>query len=88
MANHKSAEKRVRQTITRRLRNKHVLTTMRSLIKKVRSAIEAGDASAAKETLKDAVSALSRASSKGVIHRNQASRKIGRLTRAVNAVAK
>jgi len=88
VANHKSAEKRVRQTITRRLRNKHVLTTMRSLIKKVRSAIEAGDASAAKETLKDAVSALSRASSKGVIHRNQASRKIGRLTRAVNAVAK
>ena len=88
MANHKSAEKRVRQTVKRRARNKHVLTSMRTHIKRVRLAVESGDAGAAQETLKAAVSALARASGKGVIHRNQARRKIGRLTRAVNALGK
>ena len=88
MANHKSAEKRVRQTAKRRLRNRHILSTMRTYIKRVRMAIEEGNADEARAKLKEAVSALARASSKGVIHRNHASRKIGRLTRAVNAIAK
>ena len=88
MANHKSAEKRVRQTAKRRLRNRHILSTMRTYIKRVRVAIEEGNADEAQAKLKEAVSALARASSKGVIHRNHASRKIGRLTRAVNAIAK
>ena len=87
MANHKSAEKRVRQTAKRRVRNRHILSTMRTYIKRVRVAIEEGNADEAQAKLKDAVSALARASSKGVIHRNHASRKIGRLTRAVNAIA-
>jgi small subunit ribosomal protein S20 len=88
MANHKSAEKRVRQTVKRRLRNKHVLTTMRTYIKRVRAAIEEGDVAVANESLKVAAQALARASSKGVIHRNQASRKISRLTRAVAGLSK
>ena len=86
MANHKSALKRVRQTVKRRGRNRHVLTTMRSQIKRVRAAVEAGNADEAKACLTEAVRHLSRAADKGVIHRNQASRKIGRLTRAVNAL--
>ena len=86
MANHKSALKRVRQTVKRRGRNRHVLTTMRSQIKRLRAAVEAGNADEAKANLTEAIRQLSRAADKGVIHRNQASRKIGRLTRAVNAL--
>jgi small subunit ribosomal protein S20 len=88
VANHKSAEKRVRQTVNRRLRNKHVLTTMRTYIKRVRVAIEEGNADLANDTLKNATQALARAASKGVIHRNQASRKISRLTKAVAGLSK
>ena len=88
MANHKSAEKRVRQTVNRRLRNKHVLTTMRTYIKRVRVAIEEGNADLANDTLKNATQALARAASQGVIHRNQASRKISRLTKAVAGLSK
>ena len=86
MANHKSALKRVRQNVKRRARNRHVLTSMRTLIKRVRAAIEAGNSEEAKANLADAVRHLSRAADKGVIHRKQASRKIGRLTRAVNTL--
>ena len=88
MANHKSAEKRVRQTVKRRLRNKHVLTTMRTYIKRVRAAIEEGNTELANSTLKSATQSLARAASKGVIHRNQASRKISRLTKAVANLSK
>ncbi|MGC6417835.1 MAG: 30S ribosomal protein S20 [Bradymonadia bacterium] len=88
MANHKSAEKRVRQTEKRRQRNKHVLSTMRTYIKRVRVAIADGNAEDATERLKAATQALAKAASKGVIHRNQARRKISRLTKAVAGLAK
>lgn len=84
MANSKSAIKRARQNTTRRLRNKHVLSGMRTDIKRVRTAVEGKDAEAAKAALPAAVRALSRAANKGVIHAKQAQRKIGRLTTAVN----
>ena len=87
MANHKSALKRVRQTAKRRLRNRHVMTTTRTYIKRLRAAVDSGNAEQAKEALLLAVSALDRAATKGVIHRKQASRKIGRLTKAVNALS-
>lgn len=87
MANTKSALKRARQNVIRRTRTKHVLSTMRTEIKKVRAALESKDADAAKAALPSAVRALSRAANKGVIHVNQARRKIGRLTVAVNAIA-
>ncbi len=87
MANHKSALKRVRQTAKRRLRNRHVMTTTRTYIKRLRAAVDSGNAEEAKEALLLAVSALDRAATKGVIHRKQASRKIGRLTKAVNALS-
>ena len=84
MPNHKSAEKRVRQNAKRRLRNRHIVSTTRSYVKTLRNAIEKGDAEAAKTALPTAVNALNRAVTKGVMHRNQASRKISRLTVAVN----
>ena len=86
MANHKSALKRVRQNEKRRLRNRHIVATMRTYITAVRSAISNEDADAARAALPAAVNALNAAVTKGVIHRNQASRKISRLTKAVNAL--
>ncbi len=87
MANHKSAEKRHKQSEKRRIRNRHVMSTVRTFVKRVRVAIEANDAAAAKEALPAAIRILDRAASKGVIHRNQASRKIGRLSSQVAALS-
>ena len=87
MPNHKSAMKRVRQNEKRRLRNRHIMSTTRTHIKAVRAAIDNGDAAAAREALPQAVNSLNAAVSKGVMHRNQASRKISRLTIAVNTLS-
>ena len=84
MPNHKSAIKRVRQNEKRRIRNRNVTSATRTFIKKVRNALEAGNVEAAKAALPDAVKALDKAVTKGVMHRNSASRKISRLTVAVN----
>ena len=84
MPNHKSVEKRVRQTQKRRIRNRQINATTRTWIKKVRSALEKGDAALAQESLSKAVKALDQSVTKGVMHRSQASRKISRLTKAVN----
>ncbi len=86
MPNHKSAIKRVRQNEKRRLRNRHIMSTTRTYIKAVRAAIDGGNAEAAREALPKAVNALNASVTKGVIHRNQAARKISRLTKAVNAL--
>jgi len=86
MPNHKSAEKRVRQNDKRRLRNRAVMTTTRTFIKQARAAIDAGNADTIKDALSRATKALDAAVSKGVMHRNQASRKISRLTVAANKV--
>ena len=87
MANHKSAKKRARQALKRRDRNRHVRSEMRTAVKKVRSAIEAGDGDGATTSLKQAESLLRRASTKGLMHWKTASRKISRLTKATNKVA-
>ncbi|MCA1663039.1 MAG: 30S ribosomal protein S20 [Myxococcales bacterium] len=83
MANVASAEKRNRQRIKRRARNQFHLSTMRTHVKRVRTAIEAQDGKAA-ELLKTAVAIIDKAASKGVIDKKAASRKISRLTQAVN----
>lgn len=84
MANHKSAEKRHRQSKIRNARNTHIRSTMRSYVKKVRTAVAEGDFEAAKTLLEKAVPYIDKAATKGVIHKATASRKIGRLTRLVN----
>ncbi len=83
MANTASAEKRNRQAQKRRARNVQVRTGVKSAVKKVREALEKGDGAAAKAALKAAEKAIGKASSKGVVHKNAASRKIGRLAHAV-----
>ena len=87
MANHKSALKRMRQNERRRLRNRQVVSHMRTTIKKFQLAAEEG---ASPETLQESLQRVSviinKAASKGVIHRNNASRKISRLTRLCRRV--
>lgn len=79
MANHKSAEKRIRQTERRTEVNRARMSRIRTFIKKVESALDAGDKSAATEAFKLAQPEIQRGVVKGVIHRNTASRKISRL---------
>ena len=81
MPTHKSAEKALRQSITRNLRNKAVKSKVRTTIKKVETA---RDQTQAKELLKQTFSLLDKAVKRNVIHFNQASRTKSRLTKLVN----
>ena len=84
MANHPSALKRHRQNEKRRLRNHAIRSRLRRLVRDVRAALAARDADAATQTLAQATRALAKAATKGVLHRNNAARRIGRLTHAVS----
>lgn len=86
MANHKSALKRIRQNEKKTQRNKHVRSTLRTFIKRVREAVEGKDAAVAKDALAAAIPHIDAAASKGVIHRSNASRNVSRLTRLVNTL--
>lgn len=86
MANHKSAIKRIRQNNLRNLRNRYWRSTLRTAVKKVRVAIASGDVEGAQTQLRVAVGTINRVASKGVIHKNQASRRVARLSKAVHAV--
>lgn len=86
MATHKSAMKRDRQNKARYVRNKTRRSRVRSAIKAVRMAISEKDGNKAREALASAIPFIDEAASKGVIHKNTASRKISRLTRQVNAL--
>lgn len=81
-----SAQKRARQSVNRNLRNRSVLSGVRTVLKKVETAVNSGTKEAAGETLLQAIKALNKAASKGVIHRNTASRNISRLTKKVSAL--
>jgi small subunit ribosomal protein S20 len=83
MANHASAEKRNRQRIKRTTRNRAAKSALRTEVKKARAAIKQtpGEASA---SVRDAVSALDRAASKGTIPARRASRVKGRLAAALH----
>ena len=83
MPQHKSAEKRVRQSARREVRNKVNISKMRTLIKRVRSSKAKDQASTA---LKNAVKLLDQMAAKGVIHSNKASNQKSKLTRFVNAM--
>ncbi len=87
MANTRSAEKRNRQSQKRRARNQGVRTRVKSAVKKVRETLERGELAAAEEAFKVAARVIDQASSKGVVHRNTASRKIARLAKAVAKTA-
>lgn len=86
MANHKSAAKRNRQNAVRKARNTHIRTGMRTLVKQVREAVIAGDKDTAQAALEKAIPYIAKTSTKGVIHKATASRKISRLTKLVNTL--
>ncbi len=88
MANHASALKRHRQSEKARLRNASTKSNIRTAIKRVTTALAEGKTEDAKKGLATAISTLDSAASKGVIHKNNASRKVSRLTRALTAQQK
>lgn len=87
MANIKSAKKRILVNQKKADRNKSVRSKVKTSIKKVYTAIEAGDKAAAAEALKLATVELDKAETKGVYHKNMTSRKVSRLAKAVNKMA-
>ena len=87
MANHKSAEKRVRQTERRNEVNRRNRSRLRTQIKSLRTAIEAGNQDEAKTLLAKTVSVIDKAIQKGVLHRNAAARYKSRLTSTVNRMS-
>lgn len=87
MANIKSAKKRILVNQTKAARNKAIKSKVKTAVKKVDAAIAAGDKEAAQAALKAATIELDKAASKGVYHKNTSSRKISRLSIAVNKIA-
>ena len=86
MANIKSAKKRILVSKKKEMRNKSIKSKVKTMIKKVEAAVEAGKKAEAEAALKVAISEISKATSKGVYHKNTAARKISRLTTAVNKI--
>ena len=84
MANIKSAKKRVQVTAIRTERNKAIRSEVKTYIKKVEKAVADGDKAAAEAVLKEAISVIESAASKGVYHDNNAGRKVSRITKLVN----
>jgi len=87
MANNTSAEKRIGQNIVRRERNRAARSEMRKSIKRLRTAVEAGDAQTAQDLLPETLETIDRTARKNVVHRNVAARTKSRLVRTVRALA-
>ena len=89
MANIKSAKKRAKQNIERRKRNLTRRTAMKTAVKKVIASLEKGeDVDKTQKLLKEANAKISRATSKGIIHKNTAARMVSNLAKKVAVVAK
>jgi len=86
--NTRSAEKRVRVIAKRTLRNRMIRSRMKTAIRRYNAAVAQGDVNLAMELFKKAVSQIDRAAAKGVIHRNQASRRKARLAARLNGLTK
>ena len=84
MATHKSAEKRDRQSKLQRLRNRMNKSAMKTAVRQVEEALTAGSEEQAKVALQNAIPLIYKTAAKGTIHKNNASRKVSRLTKRVN----
>jgi small subunit ribosomal protein S20 len=82
VANTRSAEKQNRQAIRHRARNQAITSAVRTQVRKFREALATGDAGRTKSELSAAIRAISKAASKGVIHKAQAARRISRLSKS------
>ena len=87
LANIKSAKKRILVTDIKTARNKAIKSKVKTYVKKVEQAVAENDKAAAQAALVQATSEISKAASKGVYHKNTASRKVSRLAKAVAAMA-
>ena len=87
MANIKSAKKRILVSERNAERNKSIKSAVKTSVKKVYAAIDANDKAAAQAALTDATKTIDMATSKGVYHKNTTSRKVSRMTKAVNKMA-
>ena len=87
MANIKSAKKRILVNRTKADRNKAIKSGVKTAVKKVNAAVAANDKDAAKSALLAATATIDKAASKGVFHKNTASRKVSRLAQTVNKMA-
>jgi len=83
MANTKSAEKRHRQNLNQRERNRAHRSRLRTAIKKLRGAVASGDAETARQLLPGTLSVIDQVAQKGVIHDNAAARTKSRLARKI-----
>ena len=86
MANHKSAQKRAKQTLVRTERNRFFKTRIKNVTKEVLTAIEAADKEKASEAMKTANKYLHHCVSKGILKKETAARKVSRLQTKVNAI--
>ncbi len=86
MANIKSAKKRIMTSANRADANKAVKSSVKTAIKKVHKAVEAGDKEAAAAAFIAAEATIDKAASKGVFHKNNASRKVARLANTINKI--
>jgi small subunit ribosomal protein S20 len=86
LATHKSAEKRSRQSEVSKLRNAAIKSNIKTQIKSVLKAVEQKDKAGSEKALTAAIPAIDQAAAKGVFHKNNASRKISRLTKKVQAL--
>ena len=84
MKKNKSAIKKSIQGEKNRLRNTHVKSTMKTNIKKVLQALDGKDEGGVKQAFKAAVTCIDKAASKGVIHKNNAARRVSRLSKKVH----
>lgn len=87
MANHKSAQKRIRQNEKRRMRNKSVRTAMRTVVKNCRTALDGKDADDARAKFQAAERSLRQAAGKGIIPKARANRTVSRLAKRLDALS-
>ena len=86
LANIKSAKKRILVNRTKAARNKSIRSAVKTSIKKVETAVQKNDKAAAQAALTEAISTISKATSKGAYHKNNCARKISRRSKAVNSI--
>ncbi len=84
MPNTRQAEKRMRRDAKRRIRNRYHLSKMKTYIRKFRRMVEAGQLEEAKQFLPEVISIIYHTASKGVIHKNEASRRASRVSLLLN----
>lgn len=87
LANIKSAKKRILVNRTKNERNKAIKSAVKTACKKVDAAVAANDKAAAEAALLAATSTIDKATTKGVYHKNTASRKVSRMAKSVNSIA-